>query len=156
MPVRETPTFSLVKSPATCLRFLELQLGSVTFRSDGMTTLKYSARYLTKRIWHWRTSNETSSSYIFRQSVRKVIISQKWSVFAAWGRSVQKRREVKNWEWCVVKCSAVKWCEVINLGEIRVLSMSCIKVTVCRYCAECYLIIICFSLLFSNYSTVVY
>jgi hypothetical protein len=42
MPARETPAFNLMMSPAICWRFLKLQLGSVTFRYDEMTMLKYS------------------------------------------------------------------------------------------------------------------
>jgi len=42
------------------------------------------------------------------------------------------------------------------VGEMCVLSMIYSYATVCRYCAVRYLIIICFSFLFSNYSTVIY
>ena len=41
------------------------------------------------------------------------------------------------------------------LGEICVLSLIYSYISVCRFCAVCYLITICCSLLFSNYSTCV-
>jgi hypothetical protein len=58
---------------------------------------------------------------------------------------------MKNGEWYVVK-----WSEVMILGEMYVLSFVYIYVAVCMFCAVRWVIIICFSLLFSNYSTYVF
>ena len=50
----------------------------------------------------------------------------------------------------------VKWSEVKICSEMRALSLIYIYVAVCRSCTVRYLIIICFSLLFSNYSTYIF
>lgn len=47
----------------------------------------------------------------------------------------------------------MKLCKVVILGKIYVLSFIYIYVGVCRFCAVRCLIIICFHLLYSNYST---
>ena len=96
-------------------------------------------------------------SHIFRKRVKKLIISEeKWRVFEAWWRNVQKCREVKNEKWCVVKWSEVKWSESMNVDEIRVLSFIYMHVALCRLRAVRFVITICFSLLFFNYSTYVF
>ncbi len=71
-------------------------------------------------------------------------------------RKVQKCREVKNGEWSVVKWSDVKGSEVTILGEMSVLSLIYSYVTLCKFCVVNDLIIIWFSLLFSNYFTYVF
>ena len=58
----------------------------------------------------------------------------------------------------VVLWSTVKWNEAKRIDDIGwdvCISLIYIYVTVCRFCAVRYLIIICFYLLFSNYSTYV-
>ena len=86
-----------------------------------------------------------------------------WSV-------VTKRPNVQESEKWGVKCCKVQWSDMMILGEVYVYSLFIVKscddlgctqfvysyVTVCRICVECYLIIICFSLLFSYDSTYVY
>jgi hypothetical protein len=47
----------------------------------------------------------------------------------------------------------VKWSDVMILGELCVFSLIYIFVAVCRFCAVLFLVIICFCLLFYNYST---
>jgi hypothetical protein len=104
------------------------------------------------------TSDCPCESCIFRKWVRKVIISEKWGVVEAWRRNVQKCEWVKNGE-----CSEVKWSEVkgrdgkwnkVMLGEMCVLSLIYIYVSVCMFCAVRCAIIIWLSL-FSNYATYV-
>ena len=68
-----------------------------------------------------------------------------------------KWREV-NWcelMWIEVTWSEVKWIEVMILDEMRVLSQIYSNVAVFRFCAVNCVIIICFSLSFSNYSSYV-
>ena len=97
-------------------------------------------------------------SHIFINRGRKGIISErKWRVFEGWWRNVQTCMEVKNGEWCVVKRSEVMWkevkgSEVMISDEICVLWLIYSYVAVCWFCAVRCLIIICFSLLFYNYS----
>jgi len=55
-----------------------------------------------------------------------------------------------------VQCSEVKGREVKIFGEICVLSLIYGYVVVCRFCVVRRLVIICFPLLFSNYSTYVF
>jgi hypothetical protein len=64
-------------------------------------------------------------------------------------------REVKNGEWSLVKCSEVKWCDVTIFGEMCVFSLIYSYVAVCMFCAVRCVIIICFYLLLSKYSTYV-
>jgi len=52
------------------------------------------------------------------------------------------------------KCE-VKGSEVMILGEMCVLSLIYSNVSICRFCALSCVIIICFCMLFSNYSTCV-
>ena len=49
-----------------------------------------------------------------------------------------------------MKCSEIKSSEVMIFGEMCVLSLIYIYVTVCMFCAVCCVIINCFYLLFSN------
>ena len=54
-------------------------------------------------------------------------------------------------------CSGVKWSEVklsevMNVGEMYLLSSICSYVAVCMFCAVRCVIIVCCYLLFSNYS----
>ena len=54
------------------------------------------------------------------------------------------------------KWSEVKWSEVMILGEMYLLSLIYSSVAVCMFCAVPCVIIICFYLLFFNYSTCVF
>jgi len=67
------------------------------------------------------------------------------------GDEMPKIGDVKNGDRSILKCS-----EVMILGEKFVLSLIYVYVAVCRYCAVRCLIIICFYLLFSNYSIYVF
>lgn len=71
--------------------------------------------------------------------VRKVIINkEKWKVFEAWWRNVQKWRKVKSGEWSIVKWTEVKiFCEMCVLSHYS-------YVAVWRFCVVCCFIIICF------------
>ena len=55
-----------------------------------------------------------------------------------------------------ILCTEVRWSEVKILGEMCVLSLIYSYVAICRFCAICCLIMICFSLLLYNYSTQVF
>ena len=54
-----------------------------------------------------------------------------------------------------MKCSEVKGSEVMILVEICVVSLIYSYVSVCGFCVVRYIIIICFSMFFSNSSTYV-
>jgi len=59
-------------------------------------------------------------SHVFRKRVRNVIISEKkWRVFEAWWQNVKTWREIKNGEWSVVKCSEVKWSEMMSRSWVK-------------------------------------
>jgi len=73
---------------------------------------------------------------------------QKWRGFL-----MTKRPKVQGSEKWGVKCSEVKWCEVMILGEMCVLSLIYICAAVYRLCAVRYVIIIWFYLLLYNYWT---
>ena len=98
------------------------------------------------------------NSHIFRKRVRRVIISEKWGVFEAWWRNVQKYWDVENWGLSVVKCSEVKRCEVKWSDDFgwNVLSLIYRYVAACRFCSVRCLITICFWLSFFNYRTYVF
>ena len=55
-----------------------------------------------------------------------------------------------------MKCSEVKWSELKILGEVWVLWLIYSYVAVCRFCAVRCAIVVCFCLLFSNYSNYVF
>jgi hypothetical protein len=87
-------------------------------------------------------------SHIFRQRFKKVI-NYKWGEVKDFWSVVTKRPKMQgSKKWGVmlreVRWSEVKWCE---------LSLNYIYVAVCSFCAVRCLIVICVSLLFSNYWT---
>jgi len=78
---------------------------------------KYCFVNRTSKLWNRLPSEALATfpctSHIFREGVKKVIISEvKWRVFETWWRNIQKCRKVKIGEWCVVKWSEVMWSEV--------------------------------------------
>ena len=64
--------------------------------------------------------------------------------------------ELSEVKWCEVKCSEVKWSEMIILCEMCILPLIYNYVAVRRFCTARCVIIICFCLLFWNYSTCVF
>ena len=66
-----------------------------------------------------------------------------------------KQRFKRYWR-CWMKWREAKWSDVMIFGEMFVLSFIYCNVAVRRFCVVRFLIIIFFSLLFSNYSTYVF
>jgi hypothetical protein len=100
---------------------------------------KYAFVHRTIELWNWLPAEAlaafTSKSHIIRKRFRRAIISEeKWGVFEAWWRNIQKCRDVKNGEWSVVQCSAAKRSEVRISGEMCVLSSIYIYEAVCWFC----------------------
>ena len=88
---------------------------------------------------HYRLS---PVNHIFlERGLGKVIISEeKWRVFEACWRNVDKCSEVKNGKWSVMKYSEVKWkdvkwSEVMMLSEMCVLKLIYCSVAARRFCA---------------------
>jgi len=124
-----------------------VKLGARKQRRDNG---KYSFVNRTIKLWNEVTAEAlatfTCKSLIFIRRVRK------WGEVKGFWNVVTKPPKVQGCEKWRVKCSEVKWNEVMILGEMCVLSLIYIYVAVCRFCAVHCLIIICFCLLFSNYS----
>ena len=102
---------------------------------------------MAQRIGHHR--HRTSTRCITKWRVT-------WSVSCT--RENWTREKVKNGKWSGVqrsdvKCSAVKWNEVMILVKCVYYPLIYSYVAVCMFCAVGCVIVICFSLLFSNHST---
>ena len=125
-----------------------VKLGARKQRRDND---KYSFVNRTIKLWNEVTAEAlatfTCKSLIFIRRVRK------WGEVKGFWNVVTKPPKVQGCEKWRVKCSEVKWNEVMILGEMCVLSLIYIYVAVCRFCAVHCLFIIWFSWLFSNYLT---
>ena len=120
---------------------------------------KYAFVHRTIELWNWLPAEAlaafTSKSHIIRKRFRRAIISEeKWGVFEAWWRNIQKCRDVKNGEWSVVQCSEAEWSEDLRWNVCIIIDLhlwSCVLVLYGTLS-----IIICFYLSFSNYLTYVF
>jgi hypothetical protein len=131
----------------------------------GPYNIKNSLVYKTIKLWNQVPAEILATLHCTSCIVRKRV--RKWGEVTRFlSAAVTKYPKLQGREKLGVKCSEVmwrkvkwcegKWSEVIIFGEIHVLSLIYTYVAACMFCVVCCLIIICFCLLFSNYSTYVF
>ena len=114
-------------------------------------------RIIRKFLMHEMHTISASCSGVgkFERIIRKSLMHETHTISANQGLSEFAFGLQRRWRKWGVKCSEVKWNEVKIFVEMCVLSLMYSYVALCKFCVV-HCLIICFSLLFSNYSTYVF